>query len=70
MSLHNCSSLSFSPPPHLQLPDKHGITALLAAVYEDHEDCVRVLVRSVSHCRPNILVQDLSTIIILYCTAE
>ena len=31
-----------------QLPDKHGITALLAAVYEDHEECVRVLVSSVS----------------------
>ena len=32
----------------IQLPDKHGITALLAAVYEDHEECVRVLVSSVS----------------------
>ena len=32
----------------IQLPDKHGITALLAAVYKDHEECVRVLVSSVS----------------------
>ena len=37
-----------SPFTTTQLPDKHGITALLAAVYEDHEDCVRVLVSSVS----------------------
>ena len=44
--LHN-HSLSFS-----QLPDKHGITALLAAVYEDHEKCVRVLVSSVSQAIP------------------
>ena len=44
------SVLSLSP---MQLPDKHGITALLAAVYEDHADCVKVLVNSVSrsyHC--------------------
>ena len=39
------SVLSLSP---MQLPDKHGITALLAAVYEDYADCVKVLVDSVS----------------------
>ena len=42
--LHNHYS-----PSTTQLPDKHGITALLAAVYEDHVDCVRVLVSSVRH---------------------
>ena len=36
-------------PSTTQLPDKHSITALLAAVYEDHVDCVRVLVSSVSY---------------------
>ena len=42
--------VTFPSPPFTttQRPDKHGITALLAAVYEDHEDCVRVLVSSVS----------------------
>ena len=31
----------------LQLPDKHGITPLLAAVYEDHEECVKILIEKV-----------------------
>ena len=30
-----------------QLPDKFGITALLAAIYEDHADCVKLLVSKV-----------------------
>ena len=42
--------LVWCPFSTTQLPDKHGITALLAAIYEDHEECVRVLVSSVSHC--------------------
>ena len=47
----------------IQLPDKHGITALLAAVYEDHEECVRVLVSSVSlvdcNVRTSIILSSL-----------
>ena len=46
---YTISTLFLSP---LQLPDKHGITALLAAVYEDHTDCVKVLINSVSRSYP------------------
>lgn len=31
----------------LQLPDKHGITPLLAAIYEGHTDCVKLLLSKV-----------------------
>ena len=31
----------------LQLPDKHGITALLAAIFEGHTECVRLLISKV-----------------------
>ena len=31
----------------LQLPDRHGITPLLAAIYEDHEECVKFLIEKV-----------------------
>ena len=37
---HTVLSLFLSP---MQLPDKYGITALLAVVYEDPVDCVKVL---------------------------
>ena len=44
------------PPPHSytlmltssQLPDKHGITAILAAIYEGHEECVKFLLDKVA----------------------
>jgi len=32
----------------IDLPDKHGITAILAAIYEGHEDCVKLLVDKVT----------------------
>ena len=32
----------------LQLPDKHGITPLLAAIYEDHMECVKLLLAKVN----------------------
>ena len=33
---------------HTQLPDKFGITPLLAAIYEGHEECVKLLIANVS----------------------
>ena len=32
----------------LDSPDKHGITPLLAAVFEGHTECVRILINAVS----------------------
>ena len=44
-----------------QLPDKHGITAILAAIYEGHEDCVKLLVDKVTSrsMRGNFCVRTL-----------
>lgn len=33
---------------HFQAQDKHGISALLAAIWEGHTDCVKILLKSVS----------------------
>ncbi|XP_062513154.1 myotrophin-like [Corticium candelabrum] len=30
----------------VNIPDKHGITPLLAAVFEDHAECVRLLIQN------------------------
>ena len=30
----------------LKAPDKHGITALLAAIWEGHYDCVKLLIEA------------------------
>ena len=32
----------------LDSPDKHGITPLLAAVFEGHTECVKILINAVS----------------------
>jgi ankyrin repeat protein len=32
----------------VNVPDKHGITPLLAAVFEGHADCVRFLIQKVN----------------------
>lgn len=32
----------------MQAKDKHGITALLAAIWEGHKECVRLLLNNVS----------------------
>ena len=32
----------------LQVPDKHGITPLLAAIYEGHTECVKLLLAKVN----------------------
>ena len=34
----------------LQLPDKHGISPLLAAIWESHLDAVKLLLSKVSTC--------------------
>lgn len=31
---------------NVNLKDKHGITPLLAAIYEEHTDCVKMLLKS------------------------
>ena len=31
----------------VQVPDKHGITPLLAAIYEGHTECVKLLLAKV-----------------------
>ena len=53
------SHLHTLTPP--QLPDKHGITAILAAIYEGHEDCVKLLVDKVTSrsMRGNFCVRTL-----------
>lgn len=40
---HSCLSY----PLHLQAPDKHGLTPLMAACFEDHLSCVKVLLEKV-----------------------
>lgn len=35
-----------------QAKDKHGISALLAAIWEGHTDCVKLLLEQVSLERP------------------
>ena len=41
------SGVSYDITILLQLPDKHGITALLAAIFEGHTECVRLLISKV-----------------------
>jgi len=45
---HSSHTHTTLTPPPSQLPDKHGITAILAAIYEGHEDCVKLLVDKVT----------------------
>ena len=49
---------------HTQLPDKFGITPLLAAIYESHAECVKLLISNVSqfivHVQPSFLFFTLS----------
>ena len=35
----------------LDTPDKHGITPLLAAIFEGHTHCVKILLNAVSQTR-------------------
>ncbi len=39
----------------MQIPDKHGITPLLVAVFEDHTDCVELLLKKVPRVPYRIL---------------
>jgi ankyrin repeat protein len=37
---------------YFQAKDKHGISALLAAIWEGHTDCVKLLLEQVGQQRP------------------
>jgi ankyrin repeat protein len=39
----------------LQAKDKHGITALLAAIWEGHTDCVKLLLEKVNFDKTHLL---------------
>ena len=40
---HEMIGYLVSQGANVNLPDKHGITPLLAAIYEDHMECVKLL---------------------------
>ena len=53
-----------------QLPDKFGITALLAAIYEDHTDCVKLLVSKVFNHERFHSIMNVSFTISPCCTYQ
>ena len=47
----------------IQIPDKFGITPLLAAVYEDHVDCVKILIEKVCY---NIIINIVMQVVNIF----